>query len=129
MGNLTEHFNLEEFRSGDGAVMPTGVPDNLKKTAEMLEILRAALGGVPLMVLSGYRSPEWNARVGGAPDSFHIRGMAADVASKTLSPQQVQSVALDLQNQGRIGGVGLYPGFTHVDWGPKRSWTPETKGY
>lgn len=38
----------------------------------MLEPLRAAFSGKPIKVTSGYRSPELNALVGGAPKSAHM---------------------------------------------------------
>jgi uncharacterized protein YcbK (DUF882 family) len=119
---LTEHFNLEEFQSHDGAPFPPEVVENLKKTALMLEWVRAAVG-TPLFINSGYRSPAWNAKIGGEPNSYHIKGMAADIVSKTKTPAEVQAVCKRLQEQGVVGGLGSYAGFTHVDWGPKRSWS------
>ena len=38
--------------------------------------------GVPIYVNSGYRCPELNKLVGGAPGSYHQRGMAADITSR-----------------------------------------------
>ena len=38
--------------------------------------------GVPIYVNSGYRCPELNKLVGGAPNSYHLRGMAADITSR-----------------------------------------------
>ena len=38
--------------------------------------------GVPIYVNSGYRCPELNKLVGGAPGSYHLRGMAADITSR-----------------------------------------------
>jgi uncharacterized protein YcbK (DUF882 family) len=128
MGDITEHFSWWEFQSKDGALMPPPVRINIVRTAEMLEKLRGRLtikygGDHPLKVLSGYRSPEHNAAEGGAKDSQHVPGKASDVTTPDLTPAQVQEAALELQAEGEIGGVGTYPGFTHVDWGPKRTWT------
>jgi len=119
---LTTHFDLEEFQSHDGAPFPPEVEANLKKTAIMLEWIRASVG-TPLFITSGYRSPAWNAKIGGEKNSYHMRGMAADIVSKTKTPAEVQAACLKLQKQGVIGGLGSYAGFTHVDWGPKRSWS------
>jgi zinc D-Ala-D-Ala carboxypeptidase len=44
---------------------------------KILEPIRAQFG--PLFVTSGYRCPELNAVVGGARDSAHLAGCAADV--------------------------------------------------
>lgn len=127
MGDLTEHFSLAEFESRDGAAMPAEARANIPRTAQMLEALRAALTDeygheCPLVVLSGYRSPEHNQRVGGAPKSLHLKGMAADVHCVPLAPHQMQRVAKALQDAGTVGGLGLYDAFTHVDWGVKRTW-------
>jgi uncharacterized protein YcbK (DUF882 family) len=35
--------------------------------------------GVPFVITSSYRDPEHNARVGGAPSSWHLKGRAVDV--------------------------------------------------
>jgi len=128
MGDLTEHFDLSEFASKDGAPFPDDVRANLKKTAEMLELLREAVSQelgrtAPLIVTSGYRSPGHNVRVGGVPNSYHVKGMAADVICRDASAYVVQRVALRLQHEGKIGGVGSYQGFTHVDLGPSRRWS------
>jgi len=42
-------------------------------------VIAARRAGVPLMVISGRRSPEVNRQVGGAPASWHLTGQAFDV--------------------------------------------------
>ena len=46
--------------------------------SRVLDPLREAWGG-PIIITSGYRSEELNARVGGVKYSYHTRGMAADI--------------------------------------------------
>lgn len=46
----------------------------------LLDPLRQAWGR-PLSVTSGYRCPALNAAVGGAKNSHHLRGMAADITT------------------------------------------------
>ena len=82
---LTPHFALAEFtRSAKAAQLrldntPTGKAlENLKRTAEILERVRAHLG-VPIIITSGYRGPVLNKAVGGATSSDHLQGLAADV--------------------------------------------------
>jgi len=132
MGDLTEHFSWAEFACHDGTLMPPPVKINIPRTAEMLEVLRLALSeeyktDCPLIVASGYRSPEWNKYVGGVANSQHLLGKAADIVCLKLTAVKVQVVARKLWSRGTIGGLGLYPGFTHVDWGPKRIWTYQQK--
>lgn len=74
---ITAHFYTASDRSGwDNA--PAAARQNLVKLAELLERVRAAGGGAPLQVTSGYRSPAHNAAVGGSDTSQHVTGSAAD---------------------------------------------------
>ena len=80
---LTENFTLEELtvtsqRGLDNEPPPELLPV-LQKTAEGLERVRIALGGLPLLVNSGYRSFSVNKAVGGQPNSQHMKGQAADI--------------------------------------------------
>jgi len=84
--NLTEHFTLEELTRSETAIQrgidntPSGeVIVNLTKLAVMLEKVRAQLGGKPIHISSGYRSPALNVAVGGVPTSHHCFGAAADI--------------------------------------------------
>lgn len=84
MPRLTEHFTLEEMvfseRAARRGLDNTPTPEiraNLKTVAEKLEEIRTLLG-VPIVVTSGYRSPVVNRAVGGATNSAHMSGLAAD---------------------------------------------------
>ena len=66
---ITEHFTLEELTVSQTAARedinnePTGiVMDNLIRLASFLEEVRTLLGGKPMLISSGYRSPELNVR-------------------------------------------------------------------
>ena len=83
---LTPHFTLAELTHSTTAKRlgldntPTDkVIQNLEATAVMLECIRAHLGGVPVIVTSGYRSPAVNSAVGGVTSSDHRTGSAADI--------------------------------------------------
>jgi hypothetical protein len=69
---LSEHFAQEEFEH-DGCVLPDAavVLSYQKLCRTILEPLRA-WAGEPFYVTSGYRSPEVNARIGGAKNSQHV---------------------------------------------------------
>lgn len=116
---LTEHFYLDEFTSKDGAETPNDVLEELKKTAEHLEVIRKACGNRPITITSGYRSPEHNQNVNGASNSQHLYGTAADIKVKGLTPKEVSKKILALMNFGKIvkGGLKAYSknGFTHTD--------------
>jgi len=95
--NLTDHFTLEELVFSQTAARESidNSPDaevlkNLKQLAALLEEVRIFLGEKSLIISSGYRSPQLNKRVGGAPDSLHKYGLAADFTVPSYgSPLQV----------------------------------------
>lgn len=96
--NLSQHFTLSELivsqeaaRRGIDNTPPFEIIDNLRRTAEALEEVRALLGGVPVVVSSGYRCPALNAVVpGSAKRSAHVLGLAADfTASRFGSPLEI----------------------------------------
>jgi hypothetical protein len=81
---LTPHFSLEEMivseeaaRRGINNRPPPDIVENLKKLCQTLEIVRAALDK-PMVISSGYRCPELNKAIGGAANSAHLYGLAAD---------------------------------------------------
>lgn len=116
MIKLTKNFYQEEFNCHDGTPVPALLAPNIKELAENLQVLRDDLGQ-PLQILSGYRSPAWNLKVGGKPNSYHKKGMAADLTTKDVTPRQLHARILKLIKAGKMkeGGLGLYPGFVHYD--------------
>lgn len=85
MAQLTPHFALSEFtvsetaaRKGYDNAPPQWVSANLKRTAEALEKVRSILGDKPVLITSGYRSPQLNKAVGGSKNSAHQHGLAVD---------------------------------------------------
>ena len=84
---LTEHFTLEEFttssttkaRGIDNSVSSQRVVDNLRNLCEqVLEPLRS-YANQPITISSGYRCKALNKVVGGARNSQHMTGEAADI--------------------------------------------------
>jgi peptidoglycan hydrolase-like protein with peptidoglycan-binding domain len=91
----TAHFDWSEFTdrvSGTfdgGKVSASAAKENVRRLMYKLEALRKKLGNTPITVNSGFRSIAHNASVGGASDSMHLYGTAADldvpgVANKTV---------------------------------------------
>lgn len=79
----------------------------------------------PFLLLSGYRTPRTNALLrsrsrGVAKDSYHLKGMAADLRLKSRSVSQIARAGTAC----RAGGVGRYSrsNFVHLDCGPIRTW-------
>ncbi len=89
---LTEHFELAEFTQSDYAVryginnLPSpAIMGELRRVANVLETVRALCGNRALRITSGYRAPELNRAVGGAPNSAHTEGRAADFVVADLA--------------------------------------------
>jgi zinc D-Ala-D-Ala carboxypeptidase len=91
----TLHFNWSEFTDrvsgtfNGGKVSAATAKENARRCMYKLEALRLKLGNKPITVNSGFRSIQHNADVGGASDSMHLYGTAADldvpgVANKTV---------------------------------------------
>jgi uncharacterized protein YcbK (DUF882 family) len=121
---LSKNFSLAEFNSKDGTVADQLVIKNLAILAEQLEVLREYLGK-PIKVTSGYRSKEHNAKIGGAKNSTHVNGMAADIKVSNSPPLEVYNAIEKLIADGKMkqGGLGLYQSWVHYDFrGVKARW-------
>ena len=93
MTQLSEHFSLEELtvtmhREYDNTPNKDQI-NNLTRVAQLLEQVKALLGGKPVMVNSGYRSPQVNLAVGSKPTSQHCLGCAADIRVPGMTPDEV----------------------------------------
>ena len=121
---LTKNFHLMEFASKDGAKFLPDVINNLRELAINLQVLREYVES-KISITSGYRSEEHNKKVGGAKESFHVKGMAADIKIEGHTPKQVSEIIEHLILTGRMkqGGLGLYKTWVHYDIrGTKARW-------
>ncbi|MDO4782631.1 MAG: D-Ala-D-Ala carboxypeptidase family metallohydrolase [Capnocytophaga felis] len=121
---LTTNFTKQEFECRDGSAMPSEALENVKLLAKELQVLRDFVGK-NIVINSGYRSPSYNKRVGGAPKSQHLLGKAADITITGMTPKQVAQAIEKLIAQGKMkqGGIGIYKTFTHYDIrGVKARW-------
>ena len=109
MAKLSEHFDESEF-----ACPHCGVAKVDPRLVDALEVLRT-LAGAPVRINSGYRCPDHNKAVGGAPKSQHAEGTAADIRIAGKGVLESFELALMVKDF-REGGIGLYDtGFLHVD--------------
>jgi len=78
---LSQHFQLGEFTKSNYPEVyniPSHVAiENMRRVCVWLEALRQAQG--PIVINSGYRSPQLNKKVGGVPTSNHVTGCAVDI--------------------------------------------------
>ena len=121
---MTKNFTKEEFDCNDGSEMNIAIYHNIVKVANQLQILRNYIGK-PITINSAYRSEEYNASIGGAKNSQHIMGRAADIVVKGMTPLAVHTTIELLIEKGDMlqGGLGLYDSFVHYDIrGTKARW-------
>jgi hypothetical protein len=94
----------------------------IKVSVELMDKLQALRTrcGKPLIVLSAYRTQEHNKAVGGASNSQHTLGKAADISLANHEPRTLEVQA----RLAGFSGIGRYPknNFLHVDTGPHREW-------
>lgn len=112
MGRVSDHFLEEEF-------VRRGTTNGIVQARLVwhLERLRSLCGGRPLRIVSGYRDPAHNARVGGARASRHLFGDAADIPAGYATVEQAR--AAGFTGIGRRGRWAV-----HVDCrpGPRSEW-------
>ena len=111
-GNMTftidgkpSNFKVKEFACHDGTdeILIDG------RLVRYLQRERDLYGSTTIN--SGYRTPEYNKKVGGVANSQHVYGKASDTVCKNGSPLEV---AMTAEAMG-MGGIGLYSSFTHID--------------
>lgn len=102
---------------------PRELWDNIRDTAKAADEARERLGS-GLIISSAYRSPAYNRAIGGAPKSYHMRFRALDLIPARVSVATLHAVLQDIRDEGFPGcqGIGRYPGFCHIDDGPRRNW-------
>lgn len=98
--NLSPHFTLAELTITDHRQFdntPTQIEiSNLQRLAQFLEIVKATLGGKPVIITSGYRSKAVNDAVGSKDSSHHRLGLAADFRVPGMAPDAVVRALLNL---------------------------------
>lgn len=104
--NDIKHFKFGEFvREKDGFIDS----DLVLFLEKVRKIIKA-----PIAVTSGYRSVRKNIDVGGAKNSYHLKGEAVDILTLNLRPDQIYIVIKEAMLSG-IKGIIVYPHHIHFD--------------
>ncbi|MCI7638867.1 MAG: D-Ala-D-Ala carboxypeptidase family metallohydrolase [Clostridiales bacterium] len=113
------YFTRAEFRCPCGKCGGFPVePD--EKLVRTVDAIRAKLGK-PITINSGVRCQEHNDELpGSAKNSYHLKGMAADLHCNTATPAEMKAAAEAVM--GKTGGIGLYSWGIHVDVGKYSRW-------
>lgn len=123
-GQVTKNFNIKEFqcRANGEFLLNTAVIDHIKRLQKFREWFNR-----PMRVASGYRTEEYNKRIGGAPNSRHKLGIASDIILPDkfykFSKQRQEEFLEHIKNKwielceqdGLGGGIGFYDTFFHLD--------------
>ena len=110
---LSPHFTLAELCKTSAKTQDGNIPshvhiENLKRLCGWLEVLRSEWnkrygeGNDPIIINSGYRSPEVNKAVGGVATSNHLTGCAADI--KVAGIEQLiryATILLDISDESQ----------------------------
>ncbi len=109
MAKLSKNFDSSEFACKCGCGFDTPDP-------ELIRMLQAArdLYGKPITITSGCRCIKHNAVSGGTPNSAHIQGKAADIATPTGVDRYLIIKALIQAGFERLG-INFNKKFIHVD--------------
>lgn len=87
---------------------------------EVQQALRLHGIGGPLVITSGYRSPQTNnATEGAARNSMHLYAKAADLYVDGISMRDLFSTCW---SRAVSGGIGYYDDHVHLDSGTRRWW-------
>ena len=105
---LGKHFRVKEFGCRDGSQVV--FTDEYLYT--VLNILRNELRK-PVIITSGYRTPEWNKKCNGAKYSYHMRGMAADIRVNGMSPKELAKKLDEIVPDEC--GIIVYNNWVHFD--------------
>ena len=103
---ISKYFTKKEIACKCGCGFDTIDPEVLAIADDVREF-----EGHPITPNCGCRCPKHNKEVGGAPKSYHVRGMAMDMP--TSNPERLYNY-LNEKYKGRYG-FGLYNTFVHID--------------
>lgn len=107
---LNDVFNLLEFECP--------CCNTVKLSSELLSKLSRlrCMIGRPVILNSGYRCPSYNAKINGDRNSYHMKGMAADIYVKDFYLEALFGIAKEIG----FHGIGFYTkkNFLHLDVRP-----------
>jgi zinc D-Ala-D-Ala carboxypeptidase len=96
---MTKYF--EEINDGNMDL------DFLSKLDKAREI-----SNIPFKINSAYRSKEHNAKIGGKPNSSHLKGLAVDIS---VTDSRSRFIVLEALIKVGFNRIGIADTFIHVD--------------
>ena len=119
----SEHLYWAELDCHDGTPYPREwYEDRAVPLSILFEDIRHLLGDRPIVILSAFRTPEYNRRIeGSATNSQHVHGRALDMWHPDFTPAQMYARIKEAYRRRELpllGGIGLYKTFVHIDTRP-----------
>jgi len=95
---------------------PAELWNNILPTARVIDEFRRRIGA-SVTITNAYRAPAYNKKIGGVTSSQHLKFTAIDfVVRGGSTPADWAAVLKTMRAEGLFkGGIGVYPGFVHVD--------------
>lgn len=131
-GQITRNLNISEFKcKANGEVLLNAVViDHIQRLQKFRTWYNREM-----KVVSGYRTKEYNTKIGGSKNSKHVEGIASDIAlpnefynfSKSRQDEFLNNIKDKwiqfCTEDGLGGGVGFYDTFFHIDSRSKGKYT------
>jgi uncharacterized protein YcbK (DUF882 family) len=112
VGDLTKNLSRHEFKCSCGC----GCDTIDIRTVEVIQDVCNEFS-CSVHITSGYRCVKYNGAVGGAKNSQHLTGRAADcvfkIAGDIIEPKEIDKYLRE--TYPAIYGFGLYNTFNHID--------------
>jgi uncharacterized protein YcbK (DUF882 family) len=118
--SVSKNFEVKEFKCKDGTDI---IITDVLFVQKYLQKIRDHFG-VPVTINSAYRTVSYNKKVGGATNSYHVKGQAYDIVVKGHTPSEVAQYAQELG----INGIIQYNTFVHIDSRTTRYWARNNNG-
>lgn len=117
---ISKNFKVKEFRCKDGSEK---ILVDVDFVVNKLQLIRDHFEK-PVTINSAYRTESYNKKVGGATNSYHVKGQAFDIVVRGHTPLEVARYAQSLG----INGIIQYNTFVHVDSRDSRYWARNDNG-
>ncbi len=117
---ISENFKISEFKCKDGS---DEILIDVDFVRTRLQKIRDYFGD-SVIINSAYRTKEYNEKVGGAKNSYHVKGRAFDIVVRGKTVKEVAKYASSIG----IKGVMQYPTFVHVDSRENKYWAKVENG-
>ncbi len=117
---ISANFTVKEFACKDGS---DKILVDVEFVADKLQKIRSHFKAA-VTINSGYRTDSYNKKIGGAANSYHVKGQAFDIVVKGKTPAEVAAYAYSIG----IPGIIQYNTFVHVDSRAERYYARNDNG-